>query len=84
MKLNANAMAMAFAIVTAIFWLICSLIVVTLPQMSMNMSGYMMHSDFTGMQWNMNFPGFISGLIIWSLIAGVSGWMIATVYNRLV
>ena len=83
MKLNASAMGMAFAIVTAILWIVCSLIVVLLPHMSMNMSGNMMHADFSNMQWNMNIYGFISGLIIWSVIAGISGWLAVTVYNRL-
>ncbi|MAM70255.1 MAG: hypothetical protein CMP91_03815 [Gammaproteobacteria bacterium] len=84
MKLNASALALSFAIVTAILWLVCSLIVVLLPQMAMNMSGNMMHADFSGMQWTMNFIGFLFGLIVWVVIAGVTGWLIATVYNRLV
>ncbi|MAM70674.1 MAG: hypothetical protein CMP91_05970 [Gammaproteobacteria bacterium] len=84
MKLNANALGLAFAFTTAALWTICSLIVLALPQMSMTMSGYMMHTEFTNLQWSMHFIGFVLGLFIWSVIAGVIGWMIAVVYNRIV
>jgi len=82
MKLNTNSLAMAAAVTTALLWIICSLIVVLIPDMSMNISGYMMHSDFTDMQWSMNFKGFIVGLIIWSVAAGATGWLLAMFYNK--
>ncbi len=84
MKLNANAFAIAAAITTALLWLVCSLIVVLMPGMSMSMSGYMMHTDFSGMQWSMNITGFILGLVVWSFIASLTAWLIAVFYNKLV
>lgn len=82
MKIDANALALSAAVTTALLWLLCSLFVVMMPGMSMNMSGYMMHSDFSGMQWELNIIGFLAGLIIWSLCAAVTAWLLATFYNR--
>lgn len=83
MKLNANAFGLSAAATVAILWVLCSLIVVIMPGISMNMSGYMMHTDFTGMQWDMHITGFIGGLVIWAIFAYVFGWLLALIYNRL-
>ena len=82
MKLNANAFGLAAAVTVAILWLLCSLIVALMPGMSMMMSGYMMHTDFSGMQWDMHLAGFLAGLVIWSVFAYIFGWLMALVYNR--
>lgn len=84
MKLNANALGLSAVVTVAILWVLCSLVVVLLPGMSMNMSGYMMHTNFSGMQWSMNLTGFLAGLVIWAVFAYVTGWLLATIYNRLV
>jgi membrane associated rhomboid family serine protease len=84
MKLNANAFGLAAAVTVAILWILCSLIVVTMPNMSMNMSGYMMHTDFGGMQWDMHLTGFLSGLVIWTVTAYASCGLLAIIYNRFV
>jgi hypothetical protein len=83
MKLNANALALASAAAVALVWVVCSLIVILIPGIAMNMSGYMMHSDFGNMQWTMNLTGFVGGLVIWSVFSGVLAWFIATIYNKL-
>ena len=84
MKLNANALGLSAAGTVAIIWVLCSLVVVLLPGISTTISGYMMHTDFSGMQWNMNVTGFFIGLVIWAIGAYVVGWLLATIYNRLV
>ncbi len=83
MKLNTNAFALAAASAVAVVWVACSILVALVPDMSMNMTGYMIHADFGAMQWNMNFGGFVAGLFMWSIFAGVTAWLIATVYNKL-
>ncbi|MEX0943545.1 MAG: DUF5676 family membrane protein [Pseudomonadales bacterium] len=82
MKLNANALALAVTSVVAVVWVVCSIIVALLPSLSMNMTGYMMHSDFSAMQWSMSLGGFVAGLVMWSIFAGAIAWLIATLYNR--
>lgn len=83
MTLNASKFALAAASSVAIIWALCSLIVMLIPDMSMHASGYMMHADFSAMQWQMHFTGFFIGLILWSVAAGVFAWLMATIYNRL-
>jgi len=83
MKLNAIKFGLAAAYAVAIIWVFCSLLVVMLPGMSMNMGGYMMHSDFSGMSWHMGAAGFVLGLILWSLTAGIFAWLMAAIYNTI-
>lgn len=82
-KLNANALALSAVITTAILWVLCSLLVMLMPGMSMSMSGYMMHTDLSGMQWQLGLAGFLAGLVLWSLLAGIMAWLFAFFYNRL-
>lgn len=82
MKLNANAFGLAAAVAVAVLWVLCSLVVVLVPGMSMTMSGYMMHTDFTGMQWDMHLAGFLGGLVVWAVFAYAFAWLMATIYNR--
>lgn len=84
MKLNEKAFATASAATTLILWLVCSLLVAVMPAMSMQASGSMMHMDLSTMEWSMTFPGFFVGLLIWSITAGVVGWLFAYLYNRFV
>lgn len=84
MKLNANALALAVGAATAIIWIFCSLIVGLMPVMSMTINSHMMHSDFTNMQWSLDFSGLTIGLVVWSLIAGVTAWLVAMFYNKFI
>ncbi|MEX2131572.1 MAG: DUF5676 family membrane protein [Pseudohongiellaceae bacterium] len=83
MKLDASKFGLASAATVAVLWIICSLLVLLIPDMAMNASGYMTHADFSSMQWRMGFGGVLAGLALWSVIAGLSGWLLASIYNRL-
>ncbi|HSR54943.1 MAG TPA: DUF5676 family membrane protein [Alphaproteobacteria bacterium] len=83
MKLDAVKLGIATAIIFAIVWVICSLLVVFAPGPMMQMSGHMLHADLGGLNWTMHWTGFLVGLVAWSLIAGVIVWAVAAMYNRL-
>lgn len=83
MKLDPNPFAAACAFVTAILWIVCALAVAALPGPMMNMTGHMMHTDVTEFRWALNWLSFFVGLVSWTAIAGVAGWLIAVIYNRL-
>jgi hypothetical protein len=83
MKLDAFKLGLATAIVFAIVWLICSLLVVTVPGAMMGMSGHMLHADLGGLNWTMHWTGFFLGLVGWSILAGLIVWAVASVYNAL-
>jgi len=84
MKLDAVKLGVATAIVFAIIWLICSILVVLIPSPMMQMSGQMLHADFGNQGWSMHWAGFFTGLILWSLVPALLAWAIARLYNRLV
>jgi len=81
MKLEATKLALAAAMATAVLWTICSALVAAMPGSMMGVSGSMVHADFSTMSWSMNMVSFVIGLILWSLMAAVLGWLIATFYN---
>ncbi len=73
---------MASASAVAVLWIICSVFVMGIPGSMMDMSGYMVHADLSEMNWEMTAVGFLYGLIIWSIMAGLTGWLIGIFYNR--
>ena len=83
MKLDSIYFGFAAAYAAAIFWIACSALVLMLPAMSMGMGGYMMHADFSGMNWHMGLIGFLFGLILWTLTVGIFASLMAAIYNRL-
>ena len=83
MNINANKFAVSSAIAFALLWVLCSIAVIALPHQAMSIMGSMVHSDMGPLQWNMQVGGFIIGLVVWSLAAGVTAWLIAAIYNKL-
>lgn len=83
MSINTQKFGLASAITFAVLWIVCSVIVMLLPHQSMSVTGAMMHSDLAQWQWDMHFSGLVIGFFAWSLIAGITGWLLATIYNRL-
>lgn len=83
MKIDAVKFGVATAIVIAVFFVICSLLVFSMPVGMMQMSGHMVHGNFGQMSWVLNWGGFIYGLIAWSILSGIVAGAIAAVYNRL-
>ncbi|WP_417345526.1 DUF5676 family membrane protein [Ferrimonas sp.] len=82
MTLNATKFGLASATAFAIFWIICSLLVWLLPSMMMDMTGHMTHGDWSQMGWRLSIGGVFIGLIGWSVVAGICGWLLATIYNK--
>jgi hypothetical protein len=83
MKLDAIKFGGACAIAFSILWIICSAFVMVMPTNMMQVSGNMVHGDLTSMQWSMGIQGIFVGLIAWAFVAGISGWLIAFIYNKL-
>lgn len=83
MKINALNIALASAITTAIVWIICSLLVWSMPGAMMNLSGNMMHMELGKVGWMLSPVGVIWGLFGWSLSVGIFAWILATIYNLL-
>ena len=83
MKLNAIKFGLACAATFSILWLVCSLSVIGMPMNMMQISGNMVHGDFASLQWSISAQGLVVGLIAWAFVAGISGWLTALIYNKL-
>ena len=84
MKLEAAKFGVATAVAFALIWIVCSALVALMPTAMMGASGNMTHGDFSGMSWSLHLGGFIVGGILWTLFAGVTAWLIAAIYNKLI
>ncbi|WP_413466526.1 DUF5676 family membrane protein [Methylophaga sp.] len=65
MKLHSFKFVIAAGLTTTIIWLICSFLVFSMPQMTLMISGDMIHINTQEMMWSLALSGFIKGLIIW-------------------
>ena len=90
MKLDAVKFGVAAAIVAAVVWLITRLILLAvMPAQPMWRGGYMMRGG-GHMAWGghphlfaLGWVGFVAGLVLWPLIAGLAAGGTAAIYNRL-
>ena len=78
MKPTKMVLANAFALTTVIFWTICSLFVVVLPDFSFEISRWWMHGlDMSTMgNWNLTLSTFILGGVTLAVSAWVTGWVL--------
>ncbi len=83
MKINSLNLALASAITAAVVWAVCSLLVWTMPGAMMNLTGNMVHMDMSKSGFVLSPLGFLWGLVVWALFAGIFAWLLATVYNLL-
>jgi len=81
MRINAVSFALATAVTTAIMWVICSLFVWAMPGPMMTTTGHMVHMDVSRFGWMLSPMGVIWGLVVWSVVAGLFGWVLASLYN---
>ncbi len=81
MKLNEKAFALACAAAFGIVWVVCSIFVMAMPDMMSDMTGNMLHTDWKSMGWHMSIFGVLFGGILWAALAGITGWLIAKIYN---
>tara|TARA_R110002074_G_scaffold176806_1_gene340287 strand:+ start:3312 stop:3467 length:156 start_codon:yes stop_codon:yes gene_type:complete len=47
------------------------------------MSGEMVHMQLNEMGWHLTLAGVVIGLVAWFVVAGIAGWLLAAIYNRL-
>lgn len=83
MNIQANKIGISSAATFGILWIICSTAVHFALQPMMIIAGYMMHSNLSTLSWTLTFTGFLTELVAWAAVAGISGWLLASIYNRL-
>ena len=83
MNIDANKIGISSAVTFSIVWLICSLVVYLAPQLMMSITGHMMHAEMGQNTWTLTLPSVLIGLIAWAGLSGITGWLIATIHNKL-
>lgn len=81
MTLHVRRFALSWAIAMAILWLICAALVWLTPSTMMTWSGHVTHQDLSDSHWHLSVGGVLAGLIIWSVVAGAMGALVAVIYN---
>lgn len=85
-KLNPNKIALSLGITSTALYIICLILVAVFPvQMMAPLVNNLIHSvDFNGMMTkNITLSGSIVGIAAWFIIAAVTGYIFAFVYNRI-
>ncbi len=84
MKLQSVRFGLACALAFATLWIVCTLFVWMSPSSMATVSSHMLHLEDTYFSFTLTLVGIVTGLTSWSLVAFVSGWLIATLYNLMV
>lgn len=81
--IKTKAFSAASAVTAAILWIGCSALVAVLPEAMWKMTAQMLHVELSEVSWSMDWSGFFSGLLSWSVLAALAGALLALVYNQL-
>lgn len=82
-KISVNGIAIASAVLTAISYIACFLIVFVFGDASIKFFNLFFHGiDLTSLATNSDITTGIIGLIISVIIAYIFGWIFAFVYNK--
>lgn len=84
MKLDALKFGISTGVTFGLFWIACSILVLILPSVMMEMTGHMVQSDLSDMNWQLTLSGVVIGLVLWSLFAGLLAGLSAGIYNKMV
>lgn len=83
MKLNVGAFAHAIALVWAVLYTLCRLLVLAAPKETMAFFGYVMHADLNAIVLPVTWGGFFVGLVVVYAVGAASAGAAAWLYNRL-
>ncbi len=82
MKLNEGAMAKALGVLGAAYFLACYFVAAVFPGLYKVIATSWFHMiDVSGL-WKSGPDGFFMGLISFTVVSWISGWLIAWAYNR--
>lgn len=81
--ININHLLKVVSAWTSIIYAICYLGVASYPPVRMMTMRYAMHADATFTSSYFGFGYFISGLIIWNVVAIFCAWLFAFLFNTI-
>jgi hypothetical protein len=80
--LNARAFGFAAGTIAAALTTICALALVIAPQATTSLASTLIHLDLSQMSRSLTWSGYFTGLIAWTIGAGLVFWAAAALYNR--
>lgn len=83
MKLQSMRFGLACALAFAVLWIVCTLLVWLSPTSMATVSSHMFHLEDSHFSFSLTLTGIAVGFVSWSLVAGVSGVLIAMIYNKI-
>jgi len=86
MKLNEKALASAMAIISAASYSVCALGLMLFPKYTIAILNSWLHimgvRSTEGL--TLSFPGLVFGLLTFTVVAWISGWVLAYLYNKFI
>ena len=83
MKLNIKAVATAEAVIAGALFVLCRLAFALAPEATLAALKYLTHIDWSGVAMPVNWGGFLSGLVLFTVFTAVLGAAWAWIYNLL-
>ena len=84
-KLNPKVVSLSLAGVSAILSLLCALLIAVAPKTTLKFFGSIFHGmDITKIAQPITVSGVLTGLIAIVIIAFITGWLFAVIYNYLI
>lgn len=81
-KLNARVVSLSLAAVSGILSLLCALLIALAPGTAVKFFGSIFHGmDVTRIAAPITLSGVITGLIAIVIVALITGWLFAVIYN---
>ena len=83
-KLNPKVVSLSLAGIATILSLLCALLIAVAPEATLKFFGSIFHGmDITKIAQPVTLSGVLTGLIAIIIIAFVTGWLFAVIYNYL-
>jgi hypothetical protein len=84
MRIDPKAIGVAAGITAALITALCAAFVAVAPATAIAFLGLVIHMDLAGMASRVTWPAFFTGLLFWSLFAGLIFGFAAWLYDRLI
>ncbi len=83
-RLNPKLVSLSLAIVSVTLSILCAVLIALAPEAALNFFGSIFHGiDIAKITVPVAFSGVLTGLIAIAVVAFITGWLFAEVYNYL-
>jgi len=83
MKIQADRLALASALIAAILYAVCWMIVAVVPGIAMSVTEDMFHMHLDSVEWKMTAGSLLVGTLAGAAATGAAVWLVGILYNRI-